>query len=190
MTCTNATWEETGHSNELVWSYSNSDVRIASRLPHLATRETGHQAVTQPLLADLDLDGSPNLVVALVDDPDNNPAPEIASFDLTMNVPSQAKWSVGLDRGTHPSDPVFAQLDATNSVVLLTTIESSSGNMWIWKIDGETGSILWERVAVPGTDSGDDQAPRLRLPGPVITQLDEDDAPEMVITIPLSLIHI
>ena len=101
-----------------------------------------------------------------------------------MNVPSQAKWSVGLDRGTHPSDPVFAQLDATNSVVLLTTIESSSGNMWIWKIDGETGSILWERVAVPGTDSGDDQAPRLRLPGPVITQLDEDDAPEMVITIP------
>ena len=184
LTCTNSAWEETGHSNELVWSYSDSDVRISSRLPHFPTRNTGHFAVTQPLLADLDLDGTPNLILALVDDPDNNPVPELTAFDLTMNVPTTPKWSVSLDRGTHPSDPAYAQLDSTNSVVLLTTIDSNSGNMWIWKVDGPTGSILWERVAVQGTDTGDDEAPRLRLPGPVIVQLDGDNAPEMVLTVP------
>jgi len=184
LTCSNSAWEESGHSNELVWSYSDSDVRISSRLPHFPTRNTGHFAVTQPLLADLDLDGTPNLILALVDDPDNNPVPELTTFDLTMNAPTTPKWSVSLDRGTHPSDPVFAQLDSTNSVVLLTTIDSSSGNMWIWKVDGPSGSILWERVAVQGTDTGDDEAPRLRLPGPVIVQLDGDAAPEMVLTVP------
>lgn len=184
LTCSNSAWEETGHSNELVWSYSDADVRISSRLPHLPTRQSGHFAVTQPLLADLDLDGTPNLILALVDDPDNNPVPELTAFDLSMNVPTTPKWSVSLDRGTHPSDPVFAQLDSTNSVVLLTTIDSNSGNMWIWKVEGPTGSILWERVAVQGTDTGDDEAPRLRLPGPVIVQLDGDNAPEMVITVP------
>ncbi len=184
LICTNSTWEESGHSNELIWSYSNSDVRISSTLPHLPTRESGHYAVTQPLLADLDLDGSPNLILALVDDPENNPVPELTAFDLTMNTPTTPKWSISLDRGSHPSDPVFAQLDSSNTVVLLTTIDSNSGNMWIWKIEGATGSILWERVAVQGTDTGDDEAPRLRLPGPVIVQLDSDSAPEMVITIP------
>lgn len=184
LVCTNSAWEESGHSNELVWSYSDSDVRISSRLPHFPTRNTGHFAVTQPLLADLDLDGTPNLILALVDDPDNNPVPELTAFDLTMNVPTTPKWSVSLDRGSHPSDPVYAELDSTNSVVLLTTIDSSSGNMWIWKVDGSSGSILWERVAVQGTDTGDDEAPRLRLPGPVIVQLDEDAAPEMVLTVP------
>lgn len=184
LTCTNSTWEESGHSNELIWSYSNPDVRISSPLPHLPTSESGHFAVTQPLLADLDLDGSPNLIVALVDDPDSNPVPELMAFDLTMNTPTTPKWSISLDRGSHPSDPVFAQLDSSNTVVLLTTIDSNSGNMWIWKIDGATGSILWERVAVQGTDTGDDEAPRMRLPGPIIVQLDSDSAPEMVITIP------
>ena len=184
LTCSNSAWEESGHSNELVWSYSDSDVRISSRLPHFPTRNTGHFAVTQPLLADLDLDGTPNLILALVDDPDNNPVPELTAFDLTMNVPTTPKWSVSLDRGSHPSDPVYAQLDSTNSVVLLTTIDSSSGNMWIWKVDGPTGSILWERVAVQGTDTGDDESPRLRLPGPVIVQLDGDTAPEMILTVP------
>ena len=55
--------------------------------------------------------------------------------------------------------------------------------MWIWRIDGASGSLDWERVAVAGTDS-DSDAPRLRLPGPVIAQLDNDDAPEMILTVP------
>ena len=51
------------HSNEHLWSYSDTNVRIGSPSPHLPTDNTGHKAVTQPLLADLELDGS-ELIVA------------------------------------------------------------------------------------------------------------------------------
>ena len=184
LTCTESNWQVSGHSNELMWSYSDADVRIASPSPHWPTENTGHKAVTQPLLADLELDGTPELVVSVVDDPDNNPAIFVQAYALTITQPSSAEWSVNLDRGTHPSDPVWAQLDSSTTSVLLTTIDTNSGNMWIWQIDGATGSLDWERVAVQGTDSGNSDAPRLRLPGPVITQLDQDAAPEMILTVP------
>ena len=183
LTCTESNWQTSGHSNELVWSYADADVRIASPSPHFQTENSGHKAVTQPLLADLELDGTPELVLAVVDDPENNPSVYLNAYTLTNAQPSAEDWSVNLDRGTHPSDPVWAQLDSSTSSVLLTTIDSNSGNMWIWKIDGSTGSLDWERVAVQGTDS-DADAPRLRLPGPVITQLDNDAAPEMILTVP------
>lgn len=183
LTCTESNWQVSGHSNELLWSYSDSDVRIGSPSPHIWTANSDHDAVTQPLLADLELDGSPELVLAVVDDPENNPSIYVQSFTLTTTQPSASDWSVNLDRGTHPSDPVWAKLDSTTTSILLTTIDSNSGNMWIWKIDGGSGSLDWERVAVQGTDS-DSDAPRLRLPGPVITQLDGDAAPEMVLTVP------
>ena len=183
LTCTESNWQTSGHSNELMWSYSDSDLRIGSPSPHFATSNSNHKAVTQPLLADLQLDGTPELVLSVVDDPENNPVVKVQSFSLTSTQPSEAVWSVTLDRGTHPSDPVWAQLDDSTTSVLLTTIDDTSGNMWIWQIDGGTGSLDWERVAVQGTDS-DSDAPRLRLPGPVITQLDADDAPEMILTVP------
>jgi len=183
LTCTESNWQTSGHSNELLWSYSDSDVRIGSPSPHFATSNSDHKAVTQPLLADLQLDGTPELILAVVDDPENNPVVKVQAYTLTASQPSEAVWSVTLDRGTHPSDPVWAQLDDSTTSVLLTTIDDTSGNMWIWQIDGETGSLDWERVAVQGTDS-DSDAPRLRLPGPVITQLDTDDAPEMILTVP------
>ena len=184
LTCTESNWQSSGHSNELLWSYSDSDVRIGSPSPHWPTENSGHKAVTQPLLADLELDGAPELIVAVVDDPENNPSVYVNAYTLTTSAPTEEDWSINLDRGTHPSDPVWAQLDSTTTSILLTTIDSNSGNMWIWKIDGETGSLDWERVAVQGTDSSDYDAPRLRLPGPVITQLDQDTAPEMILTIP------
>ena len=184
LTCTESNWQSSGHSNELLWSYSDTNVRIGSPSPHFPTDNTGHKAVTQPLLADLELDGSPELIVAVVDDPENNPAVYVNAYSLTTSVPSEEDWSVNLDRGTHPSDPVWAQLDGSTSSVLLTTIDTNSGNMWIWQIDGSTGSLDWERVAVQGTDSGNSDAPRLRLPGPVIGQLDQDAAPEMILTVP------
>ena len=184
LTCTESNWQSSGHSNELLWSYSDTNVRIGSPSPHFPTDNTGHKAVTQPLLADLELDGSPELIVAVVDDPENNPAVYVNAYGLTTSVPSEEDWSVNLDRGTHPSDPVWAQLDGSTTSVLLTTIDTNSGNMWIWQIDGSTGSLDWERVAVQGTDSGNSDAPRLRLPGPVIGQLDQDAAPEMILTVP------
>ena len=55
--------------------------------------------------------------------------------------------------------------------------------MWIWRIDGSTGSNDWGRVALSGTDA-DSDAPRLRLPSPVVVQLDGDAAPEMILTVP------
>ena len=183
LTCTESNWQTSGHSNELVWSYSDADVRIGSPSPHWPTANSDHQAVTQPLLADLELDGTPELVVAVVDDPDNNPLVNVNAYSLTTSPPTEEDWSVALDRGTHPSDPVWAQLDSTTTSVVLTTIDGDSGNMWIWKIDGDSGSLDWERVAVQGTDS-DSDAPRLRLPGPVIVQLDQDAAPEMILTVP------
>ena len=183
LTCTESNWQASGHSNELVWSYSDADVRIGSPSPHFATANSDHKAVTQPLLADLELDGTPELVLAVVDDPNNNPLVKVNAYTLTNAQPSQEDWSVTLDRGTHPSDPVWAQLDSSTTSILLTTIDGDSGNMWVWKIDGGTGSLDWERVAVQGTDT-DSDSPRLRLPGPVIVQLDQDSAPEMILTVP------
>ena len=66
---------------------------------------------------------------------------------------------------------------------VLTTIESSNANMWVWRIDGSTGSLDWERVTLPNGDT-DSDSPRVRLPGPVIVQLDDDDIPEVIFTIP------
>ena len=137
--------------------------------------------MTQPLLADLAIDGTPELVVAVVNQ--NTDDPTVLSFSLTTSVPSEPDWDVALDRGTHPSDPTWAALDSTTTAIVLTTIDSNSGNMWIWRIDGASGSLDWERVAVQGTDS-DNDSPRLRLPGPVIVQLDNDAAPEMILTVP------
>ena len=183
LTCTESNWQSSGHSNELVWSYSDADVRIGSPSPHFATANSDHKAVTQPLVADLELDGTPELIVAVVDDPDNDPLVKVNAYALTSSQPTQAMWTVSLDRGTHPSDPVWAQLDSSTTSVLLTTIDGDSGNMWIWKIDGESGSLDWERVAVQGTDT-DSDSPRLKLPGPLIVQLDQDSAPEMILTVP------
>lgn len=181
LTCTESGWQKTGHSNEKLWSYSDSDYRIGISSPHPPTSQSNHFAVTQPLLADLQLDGSPELVLAVVDDNSNDPT--VLSFALTTSVPSEPEWEISLDRGTHPSDPAWAALDSSTSAIVLTTIDSNSGNMWVWRIDGASGSLDWERVAIQGTDS-DSDSPRLRLPGPVIVQLDSDDAPEMILTVP------
>jgi len=181
LTCTESGWQKTGHSNEKLWSYSDADYRIGIPSPHLPTSNSPHLSVTQPLLADLQLDGTPELVIAAVDE--NTEDPTVLSFTLTTSVPSEPNWAISLDRGTHPSDPTWAALDSSTSAIVLTTIDSNSGNMWVWRIDGASGSLDWERVALQGTDS-DSDSPRLRLPGPVIVQLDSDDAPEMILTVP------
>lgn len=181
LSCTESGWQKSGHSNEKVWSYSDSDYRIGISSPHTPSSQTNHRSVTQPLLADLELDGTPELVLAVVDESSEDPT--VLSFSLTTSVPSDPDWDVSLDRGTHPSDPTWAALDSSTTAIVLTTIDSNSGNMWVWRIDGASGSLDWERVALQGTDS-DSDSPRLRLPGPVIVQLDNDDAPEMILTVP------
>ena len=181
LTCDESGWQTGGHSNEVEWSWSDSDLRIGITSPHAPTRESNHLSVTQPLLADLELDGQPELVLSVVDI--NSEDPQIMSIPLGSSAPTEPNWEVILDRGTHPSDPAWAQLDASNTAVVATTIDENSGNMWIWRLDGATGSNSWGRVAVTGTDT-DSDSPRLRLPSPVVTQLDSDAAPEMILTIP------
>ena len=181
LICSESGWQTSGHSNEKLWSYSNADYRIGITSPHLPTSQSDHYSITQPLLADLSLDGSPELVLAVVDENTNDPT--LIALPLTSSSAPVAEWEVTLDRGTHPSDPAWAALDSSNTAVVLTTIDSSTGSMWVWRVDGATGSLDWERVAIQGTDY-DEDAPRLRLPGPVIAQLDNDDAPEMILTVP------
>ena len=181
LSCSESGWVKSGHENEKLWSMSDSDYSIGINSPHFATSQSDHKSITQPLIADLDLDGDAELVVALVDRNSNNPT--VTALTLTTSSPTDFDWEVVLDRGTHPSDPAWGMLDDDSTAIVLTTIDSNSGNMWIWRIDGATGSLDWERVSVDGTDS-DSDAPRLRLPGPVVVQLDSDSAPEMILTIP------
>ena len=146
LTCSESGWQKSGHSNERLWSYSDSDYRIGISSPHTPSSQTNHRSVTQPLLADLELDGIPELVLAVVDEGSDNPT--VLSFALTTSVPSEPDWDISLDRGTHPSDPTWAALDSSTTAIVLTTIDSNSGNMWVWRIDGASGSLDWERVAL------------------------------------------
>jgi len=181
LSCDESGWSASGHDNEKVWTWTSADYRIGISSTHLPTSQSGHKAVTQPLLADLAMDGSPELVIAAINV--NNEDVTVLAIPLTLQGPPEALWQITLDRGTHPSDPAFAALDDSTGCIVLTTINANSGNMWIWRIDGATGSLDWERVSISGTDS-DNDAPRLKLPGPVVTQLDEDNAPEMILTLP------
>ena len=177
ITCDESGWSVSGHSNEKLWSWSDADLRIGIENAHFWTSP---ESVTQPLLADLSLDGSPELIIAAVDTTTNEPT--VVALPLGLQTPDE-DWKVALDRGTHPSDPAFAALDDNSGSIVLTTVDENSGNFWIWRIDGPTGSLDWERVSIQGTDS-DSNTPRIRLPGPVITQLDTDAAPEMILTLP------
>jgi len=182
LICSESGWSTSQHSNEKVWTWTDVDYRLGITSPHWPTRNSGHLSTTQPLLADLKLDGGPELVLSVVDlDTDD---PVVIALPLDTTGAPDPDWTVILDRGTHPSDPTWTALDSASSAVVLTTIDSNSGSMWIWRINGATGSMDWgERVAIPDTDS-DSDSPRLRLPGPVIAQLDGDDAMEMVLTVP------
>ena len=182
LTCSESGWTITGHDNERLWEWSDGDLRISTTLPYWATGNGGQRAVTQPLLADLGQDGVPDLVLATLDTSDGDD-PTVIALPLASTAPTDPSWSVVLDRGTHPSDPAWGALDAGTDVVILTTLDENSGNMWVWRIDGATGSLDWDRVAIEGTDA-DSNAPRLRLPGPVIAQFDDDASPEVVLTLP------
>ena len=181
LECDASGWVRTGHSNERLWTWSDADYSLSAPSPHLPSSQSGHRAVTQPLLSDVDLDGAHDLVLAVVDEGTDDPT--LIALPMSGTTPSAPLWEVALDRGTHPSDPTAVRIDASNVDVVLTTIDASSGAMWAWKVDGGNGALDWERAPVPGTDS-DQDAPRLRLPGPVIVQLDADAEPEVILTVP------
>ena len=83
-----------------MWSLSESDYSIGINSPHFPTSQSNHKAVTQPLLADLDLDGDAELVIAVVDRNSDNPT--VVALTLSSSTPNDFDWEVVLDRGTHP----------------------------------------------------------------------------------------
>ena len=170
-------WKPGGsHETERLWRWSHSTFEMAAD----RTCQTCHDPVAQPLLADLFLDGSPELILAMMDDVNNEPN-VIALPIPTTGTPSPI-WEVTLGEGTHPSDPAWVQIDAVSSAILLTTIDENNGNMWVWKLNAANGQVQYEETL--NNLDGDTASPHVRLPGPIITQLDSDPAPEMVVTIP------
>ncbi len=183
LTCSVTGWAVNGHSSELLWTWNDENLRITSdEGPYTSNLFGGHNPTTQLLLADLDLDGDAELVLSLIDEISEDPVVLALPLPAT-SVPSPI-WQVSLDKGSHPSDPAFAQTDDSTGYVLLTTIEANSGSMWVWKIESDTGDSSWDGGLNLNNLDGDNDVPHIRLPGPIITNLDSDDVPEMIITIP------
>lgn len=170
-------WKPGGsHETERMWRWSHATFELAAD----RTCSTCHRPVAQPLLADLLLDGSPELILVLMDDA--NDEPNVLALPLPTSGTPSPQWTVTLDQGTHASDPAWAAIDAVSSAILLTTIDANNGNMWVWRLAASNGQIQYSESL--GNSDGGTYAPHVRLPGPIITQLDTDPAPEMIVTIP------
>ena len=183
LSCTVTGWSYSGHSGERLWSWSDDGLMISSdEGPYVSGFLGGHKPTTQPLLADLDLDGNAELVIAAIDEISEEPV--VVALPLQTNGTPSPMWEVSLNKGSHPSDPSFAQVDDDTGYVILTTIEANNGGLWVWKIDSSTGNSIWQNGLNMNNLDGDTNSPHIRLPGPVIANLDADSDPEIIITIP------
>ena len=64
LSCSEAgTWNADQHSNELMWTYTIPDLNLGINADSF---NAGHLASTQALVADLELDGSPELILSTV----------------------------------------------------------------------------------------------------------------------------
>lgn len=172
------------HSDEMLWSWFDSDMSISRPSPSPSVSISGHRPTTQVLLADVDFDGTDEALLALWDDSDEQI--KVVAMDLTASAPSAPIWTATLDLGTHPSDPAYVRADPSTGFVLITTTDSSTGAVWLWKLDGSNGNEAWAPRSMGNTD-GDSNVPHLRLPGPVLSNLDADSALEVIVTIPTDL---
>jgi hypothetical protein len=183
LSCSVTGWAAGSHSSEILWTWSDETLQIGSgEGPYISNILGNHRPTTQPLLADLDLDGDAELVLTLIDKITDDPV--VLALPLPATIAPNPLWQVSLDKGSHPSDPAFAQTDDSTAYILLTTIEANSGGMWIWKIESDTGDSSWDGGLSMNNIDGDNDVPHIRLPGPIIANLDSDSVPEMIITIP------
>ncbi len=180
--CGEAGWNSGGsHSTELLWSYSDSDLGITVPSPYILAN---HEVGTQILLGDLDLDGDSEAIFSLVHEV--NEQVVILALPLPPGGVPTPVWQVNLDHGKIPSDPAWVKIDDTNSAVLLTTIDPDDGNVWVWRLDGTNGAPNWGGVTLNNLD-GNTDSPHIRLPGPVVAELDGTPGAEMVVTIPTDI---
>ena len=181
LSCSVTGWSSSGDSSQLLWSWSDESLMISGEATSFTNGLGGNKPTTQPLLADLDLDGDAEMIIAAIDEVSGEPV--VVALGLSDSGASLL-WDAPLDKGSHPSDPAFAQTDPATGYVLLTTTQESSGAMWIWKLDSETGDSNWDGLPL-GNSDGDTSAPHIRLPGPIIAELNGDfDDLEMILTIP------
>ena len=180
--CGEAGWNSGGsHSTELLWSYSDTDLGITVPSPYILAN---HQVGTQILLGDLDLDGVSEAIYSLVHEV--NEQVVVLALPLPAGGVPTPVWQVNLDHGKIPSDPAWVKIDDTNSAVLLTTIDPDDGNLWVWRLDGTNGAPNWGGVSLNNLD-GNTDSPHIRLPGPVVAELDGTPGAEMVVTIPTDI---
>ena len=173
-------WKSGGsHESDRLWRWSHNSFQMAAD----RTCQTCHEPIAQPLIADLFLDGGPELILAMHDD--INDEPNVIALPLpTTGTPSPI-WEVTLDKGTHASDPAWVKIDSVSSAIMLTTINENNGNMWVWRLNAANGQVQYDDTL--NNLDGDTASPHVRLPGPIITQLDSDSAPEMIVTIPTDI---
>ncbi len=183
LSCSVTGWTASSDSSELMWSWIDTGLFISSPDgPYTSSTLGGHKPTTQPLLADLDFDGDAELVIAAIEDTSEK-SPQVIALGMS-DTGATLLWDNTLDKGTHPSDPAFARTDDNTGFVLLTTIQDSTGSMWVWKLDHDDGEDNWGGYSLGPGESNSDSAPHVRLPGPIIANLDGQNDPEMILTIP------
>ena len=175
------------HSSQKIWTWTDESLSLEHSQGAYTSGITGdHHPTAQPVVADLDLDGNPEIAIATISDTTNTPV--IISLSLPMTGAPEENWRAEIESGSHPSDLTFTVLGTDSAAVFLTTIENDDGLMWAWRLDGETGASAWSGGSSLGNlDGGASDSPRIRLPGPVVAQLDSDSAPELILTIPTDL---
>ena len=182
LSCSVTGWSSSADTSELLWSWTDQDRFISNEGPYSSEWWGYHKPTAQPLLADLDFDGDAELVIAAIGK--TNDKPEVIALSLS-DTGATLLWENTLSMGTHPSDPAFARTDDSTGYVLLTTIQENTGSMWVWKLDHEDGESSWTNgYSLGPADGGGEEYPHVRLPGPVIANLDGQDDPEMILTIP------
>lgn len=185
LSCGLTGWSPGGtHMDELLWSWSDPDLAISRPSPSPSISISGHRPTTQLLLADIDHDGVDEILMSVW-----NQAYEeinVLALDLGTTPPTSPIWAASLDQGTHPSDPAYVKTDPSTGYVLITTTDSSTGAVWLWKLNGANGNEAWSPRSMGNTD-GDSNVPHVRMPGPIVANLDSDAALEVVVTIPTDL---
>ena len=180
--CSVTGWDPgAGSSQQPIWTWEEDDLMISGDPTSTLNGLGGHRPTTQPLLADLDLDGDAELVLATINE--NSGDPVVVALSLPSSGTPSTLWEKTLDKGSHPSDPAFAQTDENTGYVVLTTTEHTNGGMWVWRLDSTSGDSGWDGLSLSNVD-GDSDVPHIRLPGPVVANLDADETPEIVVTIP------
>ena len=183
LVCDVTGWSPSGsHDSQLLWNWEEPDLMISSEEgPYTGSIWGGHKPTSQPLLADLDLDGDAELVISAIRESDNSP--QVVAINLPSSGSPAKIWDKSLRYGSHGSDPVFVQTDDNTAYVMLTTTESTNGAMWLWKLDSSSGDPSWDGKSLGNLD-GDSNVPHIRLPGPIVANLDQDSSPEIIVTIP------